>query len=196
VDVPPAITSVSNLERKPGACSRAADRSRGSVPAAAVQAFFRGAFVKNLGDGPCDPTRLHFTVPAHGDIERPFDSCAFGLQFAAPAAGRSSRSHLCHQRRQLRTLGLFRKKFRRALGFLGPRELRVRRLSLQAEQSSRDPSSLRGLEIWSYGSLPSGCQPYSEACRKVGRRSPGIRSFGHCLRPVRKGRMARVEAVC
>jgi hypothetical protein len=120
------------------------------VPAAAVQAFLREAFVRNLGDGPCDPTRLHFTVPAHGDLERPFDSCAFGFQFAEPAAGRSSRSHLCHQRRQLRTLGLFRKKFRRALGFLGPRELRVRRLSLQAEQSSRDPSSKPDLPIYKH----------------------------------------------
>jgi hypothetical protein len=182
--------SVSNLERGLGTCSRAAARSRGSVPAAAVQAFLRGAFIRNLGDGPCDPTRLHFTVPAHGDIERPFDSCAFGLQFATPAAGRSSRSHLRHQRRQLRTLGLFRKKLRRAVSFVRAGEFCVRGLSFQAQQSPRDTSSLRRLEIWSDRGLPSGRQPYSQAGRYIGRQSTGIRSFSLSLWTVWKGRMA------
>ncbi len=135
------------------------------------------------------------TVPVHGHFEGEFDFRPFELRSAAPAASRSSRPYLRDQRRQLRTFGLFRKEFRRALGFLWPREFCVRRLSLQTEQSSRDPSALRGLEIWGYRGLSSGRKPYSQACRNIGRRGPRIRSFGLSLRPVRKGRMAPVAAL-
>jgi len=145
---------------------------------------------------PCDSVRPHFTVSVNGRFKGEFNSRAFEFQSSEPPARRSARSQLRHQRRHLRTLGLFRKECRRALGFLWPRKFCVRRLSLQAEQSSRDPSSLRGLEIWGYRGLPSGRQPYSEACRNIGRWGPRIRGFGVSLRPVRKGRMARVAALC